>query len=131
MSQNPPIGDDRGSSPCPPAVNSQDNVHFLLTPLPPDYGAHLSESAPPSRRAPANTFRLPSDFGGVSPRRWASQGYKLTFSNGATVLPATISGPAAKKLAFICGSFWGSKPCMPGIGGWSGLPAGGLWARMA
>ena len=62
---------------------------------------------------------------------WASHGYRFTFSKGSTVRPATMSGPAAKKLAFISGILWGSKPCIPAVGARSGFPSVGACARMA
>src|SRR5208337_1895030 len=68
----------------------------------PDLSVSDSGGSPPlSRSVPARIFRLPSFFGGVRPSMCAIHGYRFTFSNAFTVLPGKISGPSAKKLAFI------------------------------
>src|SRR6202789_1900754 len=131
VSQNSPLRSNHGAGPSPSTVNSKHNTHSYKAPSIALSRAYFSLSAPPSRSVPASTFKLPSVFGGVRPSRCASHGYRFTFSKGWTVFPSTISGPAAKKLAFISGSVRGSYPCAPAVGGWSVLPVGGACARMA
>ena len=41
------------------------------------------------------------------------KGYTSTFSKDATVTPGRMSGPAAKKIAFMLGICRGSYPCPP------------------
>src|ERR1700677_4654166 len=67
----------------------------------------------PSRKILCSTFKSPSALPVgkceiSSPKIRATNGYKFTFSNGGTFSPRRISGPAAKKIAFISAMCAGS-----------------------
>jgi hypothetical protein len=84
-----------------------------------DFSPSLCLPAPMSRLASVecvhrdfriicSTFTSPSLFPAGSPRILAMSGYTFTFSKGATVTPARISGPVATKRAFMLGTSRGS-----------------------
>ena len=59
--------------------------------------------------AGCTTLSLPSMAPISRPRILAISGYTFTFSNGGSSAPVRISGPAAKKMAFIVGMIAGQN----------------------
>src|SRR5258708_38971329 len=62
---------------------------------------------------PCSALSLPSIGPMLNPRILAIMGYRSTFSKDGTAIPARMSGPAAKKIAFMLGICSGSYPCPP------------------
>ena len=101
----------------PPSIPSTTLIVRLLLYFAPCPGSRRHRAAYPPEYS-----GLPSFFGGVQAQHVRNPRIQIHILKRRTVLPCTISGPAAKKLAFISGILRGSNPCIPASGAWSGFP---------